>query len=199
MFARCATDLLKKAQTELDNTHHSEFNAAHDFAILQQSLDDQQTQDNKALEKGKSENTEFAAALAAEKKQIWSVKNLAEELKAWAYATQAVQDQTAGVKDQTYSPLQSKAELEGFEVVTMERKAYPEGTLCRAEELVTNLMNRLQTKAMSEVSHKSYCDEEADEASARQGHKSYCDEEADEALQGKNERLDQPRGTIKPL
>ena len=44
-------DLQKKGQTELDHTHHSEPHAAHVFAMLMRSLEDQRTQDNKALEK----------------------------------------------------------------------------------------------------------------------------------------------------
>ena len=45
------TDLPKKGQTELDHTHHSESHAAHIFAMQMRPLEDQRTQDNKALEK----------------------------------------------------------------------------------------------------------------------------------------------------
>merc|ERR1719414_2422993 len=56
-------DLLDKSQTELDDTRHAESNAAHNFAMLKQSLEDQLAQDNKALEKGKTAKAEFATAL----------------------------------------------------------------------------------------------------------------------------------------
>ena len=55
-------DLLDKAQTELDDTRHAESNAAHNFAMLKQSLQDQLTQDNKALEKAKTDKAEFSTA-----------------------------------------------------------------------------------------------------------------------------------------
>ena len=54
-------DLLDKAQSELDDTRHAVSNAAHNFATLKQSLEDQLAQDNKALDKAKAES------LAAEK------------------------------------------------------------------------------------------------------------------------------------
>ena len=60
------TGLLESAQTELDNNHLS----AHDFVMLKWSLEDQRSEDNKALEKAKSENTEFTAATAAEKADL---------------------------------------------------------------------------------------------------------------------------------
>ena len=115
-------DSWKQVQTELDDTHHSESNAAHDFTMRKHSPEDQRSQDTKRLQKEKSENTEFATALAAEKVDLteaerWasektsqaaststcsqvatvhevSVKAFAEELKALLDATHAIQDQT---------------------------------------------------------------------------------------------------------
>ena len=49
-------DLLNKAQFELDDTRHAVSNAAHNFAMLKQSLVDQPAQDNKALEKAKADH-----------------------------------------------------------------------------------------------------------------------------------------------
>ena len=46
------TDMLEKAQTEIDGTDHSESNAAHDFAMLKRPFEDRLAQDNEALEKG---------------------------------------------------------------------------------------------------------------------------------------------------
>ena len=58
-------DSWKQVQTELDDTHHSESNAAHDFTMRKHSPEDQRSQDNKRLQE-KSENTEFATVLATE-------------------------------------------------------------------------------------------------------------------------------------
>ena len=41
------SDLFDKAQTELDDTRHAESNAAHNFSMLQQSLEDQLAQLNR--------------------------------------------------------------------------------------------------------------------------------------------------------
>ena len=49
-------DLLDKAQFELDDTRHAVSNAAHNFAMLKQSLVDQLAQDNKALEQAKADH-----------------------------------------------------------------------------------------------------------------------------------------------
>ena len=42
-------------------------NAVHIFAHLKHSLEDQLTQDNKALTKAKTDNSEFASSLEAER------------------------------------------------------------------------------------------------------------------------------------
>ena len=59
-------DLLDKAQTQIDDTRHSVASAAHNFAMLEQSLKDQLPQDNKALEKARKDKAEFVTALGAE-------------------------------------------------------------------------------------------------------------------------------------
>ena len=41
------SDLLDQAQTELDDTLHAESNAAHNFSMFQQSLEDQFAQLNR--------------------------------------------------------------------------------------------------------------------------------------------------------
>ena len=43
------SDLLDKAQTEFDDTRHAESNAAHNFSMLQQSLEDQLAQLSRAF------------------------------------------------------------------------------------------------------------------------------------------------------
>ena len=50
-----AQRLLDKAQSLLDVTRHAESNAVHNFALLKHSLEDQLTQDNKALTKAKAD------------------------------------------------------------------------------------------------------------------------------------------------
>ena len=57
--------LLDKAQTELDDTRHTESNAAHSFSLLQQSLGDQFAQLNNALKKAKADVAEFTTSLDA--------------------------------------------------------------------------------------------------------------------------------------
>eukprot|EP00450_Noctiluca_scintillans_P002421 CAMPEP_0194482150 /NCGR_PEP_ID=MMETSP0253-20130528/4235_1 /TAXON_ID=2966 /ORGANISM="Noctiluca scintillans" /LENGTH=688 /DNA_ID=CAMNT_0039321673 /DNA_START=47 /DNA_END=2116 /DNA_ORIENTATION=+ len=128
-------DLLDKAQTQLDETRHAESNAAHNFALLRQSLEDQLAQDNKALEKAKADRAEFSTALAAEKADLAeseksltaveasqaasksscaqvasdhevSVAAFEAELKAMAEATQVLQSETGGAEGQTYSLFQ---------------------------------------------------------------------------------------------
>ena len=65
------TDLLNMEQSEIDDTRQAEHNASHNFTMLKQFLEDKLTQDTKVLKKA---NTEFAAALAAEKidlAEVW--------------------------------------------------------------------------------------------------------------------------------
>ena len=52
-------DLLDKSQAQLDKIRLAELNAAHTFALLKHSKEDQLAQDNKALEKAKADRTEF--------------------------------------------------------------------------------------------------------------------------------------------
>ena len=61
------SDLLDKAQTELDDTRHAESNAAHNFSMHQQSLEDQLAQLNRAFTKAKADVAESTTSLAAEK------------------------------------------------------------------------------------------------------------------------------------
>ena len=42
-----------------------------------------------------------------------------------------------------------------------------EDPFARVKELITELINRLQSEASSEASHKSYCDDELAKASAK--------------------------------
>ena len=145
------TELLNEAQFEIDDTRDAKSNVAHHFAVFVQFLEDQLTQDNKALEKAKADKTEFAAALATQKVDLaeasksleslkasqavaldheTSMKAFAEELKTSAEATQVIQDQTGRAKKQTYSlfqassfaGLQTKTKLKGFRVVVMVKK-----------------------------------------------------------------------------
>ena len=61
--------LLDKAQTELDDTRHVESSAAHNFSILQQSLEDQFAELNRAL-KSKADVAEFTTSLDDEKADL---------------------------------------------------------------------------------------------------------------------------------
>ena len=76
------TGLLKKDHTELDDIQYPESNAAHDFEMLKQSLENQWTQDSQASETARSENTKFAEALAAEKADLAEVEKRLASLKA---------------------------------------------------------------------------------------------------------------------
>ena len=71
-------NVLDKGQTQFDDTRHSEESAAHNFAMLEESLADQLVQDNKALEKAEKVKAEFTTASEAEK------ANLAEAEKSFA-------------------------------------------------------------------------------------------------------------------
>ena len=131
------TQLLNKVQSEIDDTRHADYNAAHNFAMLRQFLEEQLTQDIKALEKAKAE---FVAAFAKEKNGLAetlkrlvflkvsqavrqstnsqevsehdiSVKDFAEQLKTLAAATQMIQDQTGRIKSQTYSLFQESSKI----------------------------------------------------------------------------------------
>ena len=61
--------MLDKAQTQLDDTRHSVASAAHNFEMLEQSLEDRLAQDK----------AEFATALGAKK------ADLAEAEKSWKH------------------------------------------------------------------------------------------------------------------
>ena len=63
-------DLVDEAQTQLDETRHAESSAAHNFALLQQSLDAQSTQDNMALSQVEADSSESAQAFRRERKLI---------------------------------------------------------------------------------------------------------------------------------
>ena len=118
------SDLLDKAQTELDDTRHTESNAAHSFSLLQQSLEDQLVQLNRALKKAKADVAEFTTSLDAQKADLVEVEKslsasvaseaasktvaskwppstrlpwgFAEEMKALADVTQVLQSETGG-------------------------------------------------------------------------------------------------------
>jgi len=51
----------------LHETRHADLNAAHNFALLKQSLEDQLTLDNKALAKAKADRTEYSTSSVAKK------------------------------------------------------------------------------------------------------------------------------------
>jgi len=131
-------DLLDTAQTELDDTRHAESTAAHNFAMLKQSLEDQLAQNKKALAKAKTDKAEFTTSLEAGKADLAeaekslaalvesqavskssctkvasdheaSVTSFAEELKALTDATQVLQSETGGAEGQTYSMFQESS------------------------------------------------------------------------------------------
>ena len=64
-------DLLDKAQSELDDTRHAVSNAAHNFAMLKQSLEDQLAHNNKALEKAKADSLAAEKVDLAEAERVW--------------------------------------------------------------------------------------------------------------------------------
>ena len=134
------TELLDKAQTELDDARFAVTNAAHNFATLKQSIEDQMAQAKTALEKDKAVKSELATALVVEKAdpaeaqeslaslktsqasskstcgQVasdyeLSVKGFAEESEALADATQEIQGEIGGAKEPTYSLVQEKVRI----------------------------------------------------------------------------------------
>ena len=56
-------DLLEKAQTELGDTRRCESNAAHNFVMLKQSLEDQLAHLNKDFDKAKANEVELTTSL----------------------------------------------------------------------------------------------------------------------------------------
>ena len=59
------TDLLDKAQAELDDTRFPVTNTAHNFAMLKRSIGDQLAPFNNALDKDMADKSELATAMAA--------------------------------------------------------------------------------------------------------------------------------------
>ena len=123
------SDLLDKAQTEFDDTRHAESNAGHNFSMLQQSLEDQFAQLNRALTKAKADVAEFTALLMLRKTDLLEAgknlsasvasqaasrdrcvqvasehearaKGFAEKMIALADATKMLQSQTGGAEEQ---------------------------------------------------------------------------------------------------
>ena len=60
------SELLDEAQTELDDARYAVTNAAHNFAMLKRSIEDQLAQAKKALDKDKADKSELATALVVE-------------------------------------------------------------------------------------------------------------------------------------
>jgi chromosome segregation ATPase len=130
------TNLLTKAQTQLDAARKAETNAAHNFALLKQSLEDQKSQNQKALDEAKAEKDELSAELSSAKADLaeaekslkvleesmaasdsscaqvakdheLSVAAFAEELKAIREGTSILRSETGGAEEQTYSFMQT--------------------------------------------------------------------------------------------
>ena len=73
----CSTKfLLDKAQTELDDTRR-ESDAAQTFAMIGHSLEKQLAQDNKALERARTDKAESTTALEAENADLADDESLA--------------------------------------------------------------------------------------------------------------------------
>lgn len=129
-------DLLEKAQTQLDDARKKEVSAAHNFAMLEQSLEDEVKFSNKEMaeaRKGVAESTKTEAEaqsdlavtskdLAADKKTLETLdqkcvqksadykeetKSRAEELKALAEAKKVIAETTGGAEAQSYGLAQT--------------------------------------------------------------------------------------------
>ena len=72
------SDVLDKAQTEFDDTRHVESNAAHNFSMLHQSLEDQLAQLNRDLKKAKVDVAEFTASLMLRKPISWRLRRVCQ-------------------------------------------------------------------------------------------------------------------------
>ena len=190
-------DSWKQVQTELDDTHHSESNAAHDFTMRKHSPEDQRFEDTKRLQKEKSENTEFATALAAEKVDLTeaekrlasektsqaaststcsqvatvhevSVKAFAEELKALLDATRAIRDQTYPQFHESSSPICERSQTPSIRSGDNGGKAHSK----RTDEIQPREQRESTTNLTNRLQTK---------ASSEASHKPYCDEETAEA------------------
>ena len=153
------SDFVDKAQTKFDDTRHAESNVAHNFSMLQLFLEDQLAQLNRALKKAKADVAEFTTSLDAEKADLVEaekslsasvasqasgksscgqvasehealVKGFAEEIKAWADATQVLQSETGGAEGQFR--FRDVVTLRRTVVVTVVKASRQGRTLCLA-------------------------------------------------------------------
>jgi len=128
-------DMKEKAEAELSEARKAEGSAAHNFAMLKQSLDDQMSADNKDLDAAKAKKAEADETSATATGDLSvAIKDLenskdnlatvgsdcmtsaadheatvhsrAEELKALATAKKAIVESTSGATDRQYSFLQ---------------------------------------------------------------------------------------------
>jgi len=213
-------NLKEKAEGELSQLRAAETNSAHNFAMLQQSLEDQIAADTKDMNGEKSkkaENTESKGA--AEGDLAMTVDNLKsandkldtakhncasvasdhdatvasrnEELSAIEKAKEILVDTTKGAAEQSYSFFQSgssirtRADLAGSEIVAFVKKLAKEqhsqalsqlasritavvrygsssgdDVFGKVKDLITQLVNRLESEASSDATEKAYCDSE---------------------------------------
>merc|ERR1719330_521577 len=223
--------LLDKAEAQLDKARKTETVAAHNFAMLKQSLEDEIKFANKNMVKAKKgiaesaetkataegdldvtskslkEDTSSLADLHQEcmtKAQDFEAetKSRGEELKALGVAKKAITDNTAGAAEQSYGlnqvsllQLSSGTDLANVEVVHYVRKfarkmKSPElaqlasrlasavrlggGTsdvFAKVKGLITDMIEKLESEAQAEASHKAYCDKELAESNAKKDDK----------------------------
>lgn len=172
-------DLKEKAETELADARKAESNAAHNFAMLKQSLEDQIAADTKDMNDAKTtkataEETSATATgdlalavkdLANAKENLatvgtdcmssaadheLSLKSRAEELKAIATAKNIIQESTAGATEQQYSFLQS------FSVTTHTSHLRTKTDLVNFElvNMVKKLARQQHSEALSQLASR---------------------------------------------
>ena len=164
-------DLPEKAQSKVDDTRHPESTAAYNFAMLKQSLEDQLAQDNKALERGKTDNVEFAASMAAETADVAEIeKDLASETD--THCSRKVQwphherfkrirsgDHGEEIRQEGNLRRTCTTRFAHFRIMKFGAGA-GEDPIAKVKDLITELTKRLQADASSEASHTWYCDAE---------------------------------------
>ena len=81
------SDFLDKAQTEVDDNRHAESNTAHNISMIQQSLEDQLAQLNRALMKAKADVRNSRRRWMLRKPISWRLRRVCQLR--WSHKLQA--------------------------------------------------------------------------------------------------------------
>ena len=90
---------MDNAQTQLDDTRHTLSNAAHNFTLLWQSLEDQLTLENRILTKARADNAKSFSSLKSERSEVAEAeKSLAAALASEVSCAHVAADQEVSMK-----------------------------------------------------------------------------------------------------